>query len=161
MPEVANETRRAMTAISANPAGDVIYHGQLDGNGGRVILIEDAASRVIGTVPSIGSGPAGTARSLLADAIGPGALCQACGGHGRVAFDPYGMTAVPAPWDARCSPGDSATAGLEAITCRASGCDRGLCVPCEALQRAHAVTIGTEFRISRTAILDWLAGLDR
>jgi len=161
MPEVANETRRAMTAISTNPAGDVIYHGQLDRNGGRVILIEDAASRVIGTVPPIAPGPAGTARSLLADAIGPRALCQACGGHGRVAFDPYGMTAVPAPWDAHRSPGDCATAGLEAITCRARGCDRGLCVPCGAFQRAHAVTMGTEFRISRSAILDWLAGLDR
>lgn len=148
------------------------YHGTGSGAGPRLILVEDAAGRETGVVAHVvrhspaglswgyaGSGPAGTARSLLLAALGDAAKCPACNGTGQVVYDHGDGEEPPArPYDLAVPPGEYEAAGLVVSPCWQRDCDEGYVrVPYQAFKSGFVAGWGREFRISRAEILAWLA----
>ena len=157
--------------MTSDPAEqETWYHGTGSGPGGRVITVETADGTPAGLVAHVprhsptgmsrgyqGSGPADTARSLLIAALGDDARCRSCAGTRRVIYDLRHQETQPAaPYDPRRSPTGYAADGLHVSRCWE--CDDGYRqLPYQEFKRQHVATWGSDWRISRTEILTWLA----
>jgi hypothetical protein len=154
----------------ADEAG-VVYHGYQRKAGGSVIAIENADGATIGVVRHVvkhsptgmgwgyaGSGAADCARALLIAALGEAARCPMCAGTGKVVWRPDGGEEPPsAPYDPAVSAGEYERAGLEISGCWQWDCDEGYRrLPYQQFKFDVVVGWGTEWRMSRDAILQWL-----
>jgi Family of unknown function (DUF6166) len=146
--------------------GDLIYHGYRKGTSVQVIALESTDGAFLGTLEHLvlhspsglnwgyhGSGPCDTAFSLLVDALGEDAVCQACRGTGRVVYvggkdhsraEPFDTTHHP--WSKRGWP------------CGCSGGYRHL--PYGKFSDQFVAKWGDEWIMSRSSILSWLATQD-
>ncbi len=86
-------------------------------------------------------------------------MCRACGGTGRLVFDPNAGEEPPSvPWDPTKPPEEYAGQSLEVTRCWDWECDGGYRqLPYQAFKWEHVATWGGEFRITRTQILTWLS----
>src|SRR3954447_5151402 len=143
---------------------DVIYHGRVAGSGEYVIAVETPSGEDIGQVPHVarhsptgmswgyeGAGAADTARSLLIAALGAeAAQCSQCRGTCRIVFDP--ATGVEKPYDLTRA---AAYDNEQILHCM--GCQDGICaLPYQAFKREHVARWGSEWRMSRAAVVEWL-----
>jgi len=147
----------------------VTYHGYPadDARGHRIVVIEAPAGTPVTLLPEIsqhsptgfawgygGRGPAALARSLLVSVLGPAAICPACQGHRKVAWDPATRGHVPY-WELA-----EADAGLGDVR-ECEDCDDGYRedLPYQDFKEAVITLLpaGAEWVLGRAEILRWLA----
>ena len=161
--ELAGNSERRTPVNPRSDRGDLLYHGYREGASSRVIALELPDGTRIGWLEHVvrhspsgfgwgyhGSGPSDTAWSLLVDAAGDAAICQACQGTGRVVYvtedgltraEPFGPTRHPWStngWQCECSGGY-------------------LSLPYTRFADQFVASWADEWFISRASVLSWLA----